>query len=276
MKNNWIIICLISLIVGLPFCSSAQTTTSLDPEVGLRLGIGIDKKLAKGLHLSLEEEMRMDNNFTDFNRLQTTLGLDYKVHKNIKLGLSYAMINPYSSSDKAFKFRHRLMFDITGTLHLGKWNLSLKERFQWTYRAGDINVYQNPRNMLALKSRIMLKYKGSKVVNPYVYVEMRNVLNAPVVSAYYDGSNYLTEDGSTSGDAGWFLTGYNGGYINRVRGCLGVDINIKKHNVLNFYFLADYVHDKVIDANSEGTKLKSYTIENGFVGWLGASYTFKF
>jgi hypothetical protein len=32
-------------------------------------------------------------------------------------------------------------------------------------------------------------------------------LNAPTISAYYNGSSYLTDDYSTEGEAGWFLDG---------------------------------------------------------------------
>ena len=36
------------------------------------------------------------------------------------------------------------------------------------------------------------------------------------------------------------------------------------------------VSDKVVDANADGTKLKSYTKEKGFKGTLGAGYVFAF
>ena len=34
--------------------------------------------------------------------------------------------------------------------------------------------------------------------------------------------------------------------------------------------------DLVVEANAEGTKLKSYTKETGFVGWVGVGYEFGF
>ena len=55
-----------------------------------------------------------------------------------------------------------------------------------------------------------------------------------------------------------------------------MDVKLDKHNKLNFYLLGDYVIDKVVDANAEGTKLKSYTKETGFRGWIGAGYEFAF
>ena len=276
MKNKQIIILMLGLV--LPMMAFAQTDVALEPEFGGRLSVGADWKITKGLHLSLEEEVRFDNNFGSFDRLQTTVGINYKVHPNIKLGLGYALINGYGANSESFKNpRHRFMADATGTLHLGNWNLSLKERFQVTRRTGDFNVYQNPQNALTLKSRLKAQYKGFGMVQPYAYFEVRNYLNAPVIEAAYDGTIYVTlDDYSETGEAGWFLTGFNGGYVNRLRGSLGVDVRLDKRNTLNFYFLGDYVMDKEVDANAEGTKLKSYTKETGFRGWIGAGYEFAF
>ena len=276
MRSKQIII----LVLGwfFPFMAFSQTDVALDPEFGGRVSVTVDKRIIQGLHISLEEEARFDNNFSGFDRLQTTLALSYKVHPNIKLGLGYALINGYGSNSESFKNpRHRFIAEVTGTIHYGYWNFSLKERFQVTRRTGDFNVYQNPQNALTLKSRLKAQYKGFGKVQPYAYFEVRNYLNAPVIAAAYDGSVYVTlDDYSEEGEAGWFLTGFNGGYVNRLRGSLGVDIRLDKRSTLNLYFLGDYLMDKVVDANAEGTKLKSYTKETGFRGWIGAGYEFAF
>ena len=270
----------IIILLGLffPVWASAQTDTALDPEFGGRISVSVDKRITRGLHVSLEEEVRFDNNFGSLDRLQTTVQLSYKVHPNIKLGLGYALINGYGANSGSFKNpRHRLMADVTGMLHLGQWNLSLKERFQVTRRTGDYNIYQNPQNALTLKSRLTARYKGFGAVQPYAYFELCNYLNAPVIEAAFDGTNYYTlDDYSETGEPGWFLKGFNGGYINRLRGSLGVDIRLDKRSTLNFYLLGDYCIDKEVDANAEGTKLKSYTKETGVRGWVGAGYEFAF
>lgn len=270
----------IIILLGLffPVLATAQTDVAIDPEFGGRISFTLDKKIVRRLHVSLEEEVRFDNNFGAFDRLQSTLGLNYKIHPNIKIGAGYALINGYSSSSNAFKnARHRFMIDVKGTLKYGNWNLSLKERMQLTHRTGDYNVYQNPANALVLKSRLTAKYLGFGKVEPYAYFELRNYLNAPVINAAYDGINYGTVDGLVQeGEPGWFLGGFNGGYINRYRGSLGVDILLNRNSTLNFYLMGDYCIDKEVDANAEGTKLKSYTKETGFRGWIGAGYEFSF
>lgn len=277
MKKRVLTIALIFFAgFGLPSLK-AQTDVDLDPEFGGRLSVSVDKKLARGLHVSLEEEIRMDNNFSSFDRFHTTLGLSYKVNDYLKLGVGYAMINPYSSSNSAFKSsRHRLMLDATGSLRFGDWRLSLRERFQATYRSGDMNEYQNPRTALTLKSRLKLSYKGLRRLEPYAYVELRNTLNAPVISASYDGTNYLTSALSQYGEAGWFIDSWSGVYVNRVRGSVGFDYRLSKASSIDVSLMADHIMDKVVDANAEGTKLKSYTRETGFVGWINIGYSYSF
>ena len=153
----------IIILLGLffPVLASAQTDVALDPEFGGRISVSVDKRITRGLHVSLEEEVRFDQNFGSLDRLQTTLGLNYKVNEFIKLGVGYALINGYSSTNQAFKnMRHRFMVDVKGTLKVADWNFSLKERLQLTHRTGDYNIYQNPANALMLKSRLMAKYRG--------------------------------------------------------------------------------------------------------------------
>jgi len=270
----------IIIIAAMLLCGNiltAQTDVALDPEFGGRVSFTLDKKLAKGLHLALEEEIRVDDNFQSFNRFHTTLSLNYKVNQYFKVGVGYAMINPYSSSNNAFKnTRHRVMLDATGSVRFGLWRLSLKERFQATYRTGDMNEYQNPRTALTLKSRLKLQYKGFRAVEPYAAVEMRNMLNGATISAYYNGTYYLTDDYMTSGDAGWFLDGFNKCYVNRLRGMLGAEFRLSKASSLDVYLMGDYVMNYEVDANAEGTKLKSYTYEKGFIGWLVAGYKYSF
>ena len=257
----------------------AQTDVGLDPEWGGRFSAAVNKKLTRGLHLYLEEEVRMDNNFSAFDRLQTTIGATYKMRSGIKLGLGYALIAPYSSSKSAFKnVRHRLMLDASYSYRLDDWQLSLKERLQATYRTGDMNEYQNPRTALSLKSRLKVQYKGLRHLTPYAYLELRNTLNAPVVSAQHNATTdeYLTPEGSLEGDPGWFLKGFYGVYINRLRGCLGAEYRLDRRSRIEACLLLDHISDKKVDANSTGEILQSYTREQGFVGQFCLGYSYSF
>ncbi len=278
MNKKIVIFALAALIAtATPQILKAQTDVDLDPEFGGRLSVGVDKKLSRGLHLSLDEEIRLDENFSAFNRLQTTVGLKYKVNNLLHVGFGYAMINPYNSDSSQFKSsRHRLMADVTGGYTLGDWRVSLRERVQATFRTGDFNQYQRPQPLIELKSRLKVCYKGFQQLQPYAYAELRHTLNAPVISAYYSNGTYYTDSFEEEGEAGWFISGWNGVYLNRMRFCLGASYKMSQASTLDFYLLADRISEKCVDANAEGTKLKNYTYEKGFVGWAGASYTYKF
>lgn len=278
MKKHLIIVSLLAL----PLYGMAQTDIDLDPETGGRIAVSVDKKVARGLHVGIEEEVRFDNNLTSFNRFHTTLGATYKVLPYLKLGLGYSLINGYDDSLYTFKYpRHRLYFDVTSSHRFGDWQLSIKERIQVTHRTGTFNPYQNPRNAVALKSRLKLAYKGFRRWEPYASIEVRNTLNAPVINAIYneatDSWGYYDDDVfTTKGAPGWFLNGFKGVYVNRLRGTLGVDYRINRHNTVELYLMGDRTIDKVVDASGKGKKLKSYTSEKGFTGWLCANYSYSF
>lgn len=157
----------------LPVGAAAQTEESLDPEVGGRVAFTLDKKIVKGLHVSIEEEVRFDNNFGAFDRFHTTLGASYKVLPYLKVGLGYSLINGYSSSNSAFKTpRHRAFVDVTGSYRFGDWTVSLRERVQMTHRTDSFNEYQNPANAWALKSRVKVTYKGLRRWEPYGFLRV--------------------------------------------------------------------------------------------------------
>ena len=55
-----------AVVLALPL--AAQDDVDLDNEFGGRVSVELDKKLRKGLHVFLEEEVRLDNNFGAFDR----------------------------------------------------------------------------------------------------------------------------------------------------------------------------------------------------------------
>ena len=276
MTTRTLIHALVALL-AVPIASWAQTETTLAPEAGARLSLGADYKVAKGLHISLEEELRLDNNFAALNRLQTTVGVSYKILRNLRLGAGYAMINPYKASASGFSgTRHRLMFDAVASVRYGAWQFALKERLQFTHRTGSYNAYQSPATASALKSRISVKYKGMQLLEPYAYAEVRHSFSNPVINATYADSTWIDGSGRAKGDAGWFLDGFNGTGVNRYRLALGTDIHLDAHNNLNAAILLDRIIDPVVDANAEGTRLKSYEVQKGYIGWITIGYEYQF
>ena len=270
---------LLPLLLLLPCAAFAQTELDDENDFQTRVSFGMDKKLSKGLHLTVSEEFRFDNGSTAIDRFQTGVGLSYKLNSFLKAGVGYTLLNPYKGSKSAFTNpRHRFDVSLTGSYKAGDWTFSLKETFRLTHRSGDFNEYQSAANAMVLKSRLSAKYRGFDGFKPYGFLELRNTLNAPAIAATYSASTgkYLTSAGAEEGEAGWFISGWNNMYINRYRLGLGCDIKLAPQHDLDVFLYTDYYTEKSIDANGSGTKLKSYTIQHGINAILGVGYTFSF
>ena len=233
-----------------------------------RTSAEIDWKVFKGLHINADYELRMQDSFSGIERQQISAGATYKLNKYFKAGLDYTFIGHYKASDGTFCPRHRVSLNLTGNIDMGDWRISLRERIQLTHKAYSINAFQEVRNPLTLKSRIQAKYRGFKSIEPYAYIEFRNIFNAPGCSA-----TYSTATGSYSD---YEFQGYNDAYINRLRGTIGVDWNISKHHSIDFGIMANWCRDRKIDTNKEGTRLKSYGWERSGYASLCIGYKFSF
>ncbi|MBO6068739.1 MAG: DUF2490 domain-containing protein [Bacteroidales bacterium] len=266
MKTGRLLLCI--LLAAMPVLAQAQITVNdLDADMAARVGVTVDKKIVRGVHLSLSGEGRLDDNFSSFGRFDTGLGLTYKLNDNFKFGAGYIWIQRLSSSD-VWKTRHRVYADAKYTLKSGYWNFSLKERLQLTHK--DVNSYkhQSTPNSLELKSRVQAAYKGFVSLTPYCYLELRNVFNDPACAATWNSVSQTFTD--------YVFTGYTDAYINRLRGSIGAEWKIDKHNSFDFYLLADYNYDKNVDTAQSGTTLKSISYDRGFRASLCVSYQFSF
>ncbi|MBP5572097.1 MAG: DUF2490 domain-containing protein [Bacteroidales bacterium] len=266
---------LIALIL-LPLSAGAQ-------EFAARSSVGADYKIVKGLHLGVEEEVRIDDGFSGLEDMRTTVDLSYKLNKHFKFGGGYTLINPYKLKTASFGAeRHRLFLDATASYRAGDFQLSLKEKLQFTHRTDDsLNVYQKTRNALSLKSRVGVKYKGFQDWEPFVFFEARTALNDPWGTV--SGSVQYTE---TAGRPyySYTHTGYTHVYFNRFRLNLGTDWAPSKHHNITFGLLADYCSDYEIDTNGisswskKGVRL--FADETGWVDTFRLSlcvgYQYKF
>lgn len=265
MKNSYLL--LFSLLL-VPVAGRAQgTVNALENDFATRTSVEIDKKLARGLHLSAAYELRTENALTKIDRHQVSLGLDYKFNDWLKGGLSYTFFDRYGTK-AGWQPRHRASGYLTFGYRIGDWRFSLREMVQLTHKTEDLNAFQETRNPLTLKSRFKVQYKGFDAVEPYAFFELKNIFNDPACSATYNTATGTYSDYS--------FTGYNDSYICRYRGGLGLEWKLDKHSSLEFYGLFDYCYDKNVDTNKEGTKLKNLTYDQAFITTLGVGYKFSF
>lgn len=164
---------LLLLLVSFPLRSPAQEN------LNLWTSADISYKVTKKLQLSLEEEFRLRDNISTTDRVQSTLGANYKIFKWLKAGAGYTLIN-YNHPTKDWEIRHRFTFDIEGSYKINKLEISLREMLQNTYRVG-VNANDTRANpKLYLRSRIMGSLNLKKAgFSPYISSEFYNTLNNP-------------------------------------------------------------------------------------------------
>ncbi len=237
----------------LPLLGMAQT------DAGLWTAIGVDKKINKKLSFGLEGEFRSRNDFRTAERWSIGLSGSYKFSKRFKMAAGYTLLNDnrkekisYNNDDPTSKnyynnwrpsywtIRHRVNIDLAGNVDLGRWNISLRERWQYTYRPEKTTTRYdfdnakwedttvNGKAESVLRSRLQVEYDIPLCTwTPYASVEL-----------------------------------YNAWSVEKVRYTLGADWKINKQHTIGLYYrFQQYNH---LDDGDVNTNI------------IGASYNFKF
>lgn len=270
--KKYLIIALFLVAGGLEL--AAQVYEPVEYDFRGRINVKMDKKLSKGLHFSVSGQFGMKDNFSSADRINAFAGLSYKPCPYFKLAAGYTLMNIHSYSSKAdswsWKIRHRANLDLIGMYSAGNFRFSLRERLQYTYKAGEMNEYQSPRHELMLRSRLKTAYQfQARPVQAYVAVELTNTLNAVRFVSFTH--NAVPGDNIRYDDI----------YLNRVRTQPGMEWKLNRHNSLDFYLLADYLLQKSYDADSQGELNQSnglwgihYGKEWDFTIGIGYKYSF--
>jgi len=255
-----------------------------------RFSAAMEKKIVRGLSVGISEELRLrykENALGQgLDRMYTSLYFKYRPIKYLRLGLGYDFISAwkkrYADPDATdltgietvsyWEYRHRLSFDVSGIYKINDLQLSIRERIQMThYMDPTLDVFEQPRNLVALKSRFKIAYAPKKWAwKPYLSAELRNSFNeVNLEKSAFDRKKVNGEYRLKMQDAD-----YSEAYLNRVRVVLGTEWEINSRNSLDFYLLYDYSFNKDIKVTNTKRYLKSVTGEPSNTLALGVAYTF--
>lgn len=202
---------LITILLMLPVAGWAQ-----GDDWGAWISLGADKKVGKKFSYEVEAEMRTRDDFTTMDRLSIGASADYKLTKWLKASAGYTLlydgnferITYYDADDpevalqeiveagdpkryvKYDLLRHRTNVSLTGDVNIGHFNVSLRERWQYTYRPertvdqrydyyeeawdGTPHTYRG-KGKSVLRSRLQVEYKKKGLkLTPYVSAEAFN------------------------------------------------------------------------------------------------------
>lgn len=243
---------LLSCAALLLFAAAAQAQerrTTHENDFRARFSFALTKQLGRRHSITLDEELRLKGDWSQLDRIYTTLGYAYNVRPWFKAAAFYALIASDRGSGRSMEMRHRFYLELTATYKTGPWAFSLRERPQATLRTARIDPAVAVETAWVLRHRVMAEYAVAGTgLKPYAFVELTQTLNTP-----------------TSVD----------NYLEKVRSSVGAKYAFDKRSSLELYYRFDYkISDKpVFDDFQDVDYIAS---ERGSHHIIGLEYGYKF
>lgn len=263
MKKIGYLIAAMLLPMHLLATDYAQLQDSTLTAVQIRTAADFNFKLNR-VTLSVGEELRFNLMPTAEVRLSNTY---FETDVNIIRGYlhahaAYALrvrTNKIGSTTDVNKIlRHRVYFGLTEQVKLGmhqRFTLSLRERAVLNIRTDEPNTYEKPAYAWDMRYRLQLQYKAASVpLTPYLWTELIHTCNATDYQKYYNNGR---------------------NYISAVKAAVGLKWKLDATNSLNFYLRYDWNRDIDIDANKEGTTVKTAYNIRQHSATIGVAYKFN-
>ncbi len=186
----------------------APTVQAADNDFGMWYSISAEKKITKKWSAEIEAEMRTRNDARTWDRWSASASAKYKLTKWLNAEVAYVFLNDNNPEKISYHTngdynnwrpsywgtRHRFNVSLTGKVAFGGFEVSLRERWQYTYRPEattkrydfdnseweDVAVRGKGSNVL--RSRLQVEYNIPKSkVDPHASVELFNAWNVEKV-----------------------------------------------------------------------------------------------
>lgn len=243
------------LAIVAALCLSGVPTLLAD-DSGLVVSVDAQHKFTKKFSADVDAEMRTRNNFRTWDRFSVGLGGSYKLNKWLKAGAGYQLIIDNDKEKISYNLdgsfnnwrpsywgvRHRAYVTLTASYRLGRFDISLRERGQYTYRPEhettrydfDNQYWENTtvrsKNKYMLRSRLKVEYDiPASKFTPWASVELFNDLT-----------------------------------LEKTRALVGVDYTFRKKHIFELSYRYQHVHGGLDDDGETEMHM------------LGVGYTFKF
>ncbi len=261
-KRAYVILCLAALSFTAGATDYAALQDSVATGMQLRTGADFNFKFDR-VTLNFGEELRFNLMPTaEVHLANTYLEADVNIirgyfhgHAGYSLRARTGKLGTTTDVNKIL--RHRVYFGLTEHVKLGtlqRFTLSLRERAVLNIRTDSPNLFEKPAYAWDMRYRLQLQYKAaSKPLTPYLWTELVHTCNATEYQKYYNNSH---------------------NYISAVKAAVGLKWKLDATNTLNFYVRYDWSHDFDIDANKEGTTVKTAYDIRQHLAIIGVEYKF--
>ena len=202
-------------IIGV-FFGAATMVAAQGDDFGMWYELGVEKKLSPKWNIGAEGEFRTRNNSRTADRWSAGLSAEYKIVKGLKASAGYIFL--YDNNQEKFDLksdglrpnkwtpsywgvRHRFNLSLSGNVDIGRLNIALRERWQYTYRPEatgkkydfDEETWKSVKGKgkNVLRSRLQLSYDIPHwKLDPTASVEMFNDKGGIAKMRYQVGIDY--------------------------------------------------------------------------------------
>ena len=177
----------LSLVLAFLLLASVEVKAEGD-DFGIWSEVDVEKKISKKMSLEGDLELRTRDNVKTVDRWSGSVGASYKLTDWLKASAGYTLLydNNEKWNDKQTKVakfwgvRHRFNVSLTGSVDFGNLSVSLRERWQYTYRPektvertkvsnGKVeDKTYNGKGKNVWRNRLQLKYKVTSLWRPYI------------------------------------------------------------------------------------------------------------
>ena len=143
-----------NLILAVLIMAAGQGLRAQDDDFGIWSEVNVEKKINRQLTIDGGVELRTRDNVSEVDRWSGSIGADYKLTNWLKASISYSLLYDNNDKEKStwgvtskkgypklkythatyWGIRHRFNLSLTASKSFGNLSLSLRERWQYTYR----------------------------------------------------------------------------------------------------------------------------------------------
>lgn len=130
----------------------AGLNTAQADDFGLWGDLAVQKNITKRFSVDAGIDLRAENELKDFTRIGAGVGLGFKATKWLSFGAGYTFLHDYNLSetkpsykkdgttfrgynvdDAYWRNKHRAAFDVSGAIPVGRFTITVRERYQYTH-----------------------------------------------------------------------------------------------------------------------------------------------
>ena len=171
---NWVRYIILAVVLAFVFVALSKAQTTHD--FGMWISAGAEKKLSADWNAGIGTELRTKHRREYIDRWKLDIYSMYRIHQHLKLGAAYEfhIKNHATGSETISLLHHRFMADAVPSIFVNGWlHLSLRERYQYTYRMAKDDIDALHEHHLRSRMKAVIAKAQSKW-EPFASAEVFN------------------------------------------------------------------------------------------------------